>query len=126
MKTCKDCQSTDLVPRGKYFRNQCHACWNKTQRERWAEKLEERRSASRGMYHKHAPKRREESKARKAENREYYSIAEWFRRNGASIKDVPPSELQALIEMKRALNESKKISNQQTNEQANENKNNPR
>ena len=108
MKTCKDCQSPDLVPRGtKYFRNQCHACWARTQRENWVIHREARLVTSRKNYAKHSHKRREESAARKLANREYYSLAEWFRKKGIPISHIDPSEISALVEMKRAIKEAK-------------------
>ena len=107
MKACRDCQSKTLVPRGTGFRNQCHECWNRTQRARWAAKREQCRLASRANYQKHAAKRREEAKAHKADNPEYYAMAEWFRRKGIPISHVDPSDITALIEMKKALKEAK-------------------
>lgn len=107
MKTCRDCQSENLVPRGKGFRNQCHPCWAKAQRERWAAKRGECRAVSRANYAKHAEKRRQESADRKQENREYYTLAEWFRRKGVPISHIPPDEIAALVDMKKALKEAK-------------------
>jgi len=108
MKTCRTCQSDKLVPRGLTgFRNQCHSCWAKTQREAWAANREARLIKSRANYAKHAEKRRNESAARKLANREYYTLAEWFRKKGIPISHVDPSDLKALVEMKKALKESK-------------------
>lgn len=103
-KTCRDCPSTELVPRSPHgFRNQCHACWAKTQRAQWADNREARRAASRANYVKHAAKRRAEATAYKDANREYYTLAEWFRRKGIPIKHIDRADLQALIDMKQAL-----------------------
>ncbi len=108
MKTCKNCQSPDLVPRGSNgFRNQCHACWAKTQRESWHANRAARLISSRANYAKHAEKRRQESAARKLANREYYTLAEWFRKKGIPISHVASSDITALVEMKKALNEAK-------------------
>lgn len=113
MKTCKTCPSTELVPRGsKGFRNQCHPCWAKSQRESWAANRDARLITSRANYAKHAEKRREESAAHKLANREYYALAEWFRKKGIPISHVDPSDITALIEMKKALNEAKAQSQQ--------------
>lgn len=110
MKTCKTCPSTELVPRGsKGFRNQCHACWAKTQRESWSANRGARLITSRANYAKHAEKRREESAAHKLANREYYALAEWFRRKGIPISHVQPSDITALIEMKRAVKAAKSL-----------------
>jgi hypothetical protein len=65
------------------------------------------------MYLKHAEARRAESAINKIENREYYSLAEWFRKKGIPISQVPTSDVEALIEMKKAVKASKEISNQQ-------------
>lgn len=111
MKTCKNCQSKNLVPRGKrYFRNQCHACWAQTQRMYWSINRESRLVASRLKYTKHADKRRAESASHKQANREYYALAEWFRKKGIPISGIDPSDINALIEMKKAINQSKRSS----------------
>lgn len=107
-KTCRDCQSPHLVPRGtKGFRNQCHKCWAATQRARWASNREACIIQSRANYKKHAKKRRQESIAWKASNREYYSLLEWFRKNKISIREIPPEEVKALVEMKKAIKAAK-------------------
>jgi len=106
-RTCRDCHSPDLVPRGSSFRNRCHGCWNKIQRDRWATNRETCRAASKANYRKHSTKRRAEASAAKTANREYYTLAEWFRRKGIPIAHVPTDDLTALIEMKRALKTSK-------------------
>ena len=108
MKTCKTCQSPELVPRGSTgFRNQCHGCWAQTQRELWRQNRDARRAVSRANYAKHAPKRREEAAAHKRKHREYYSMAEWFRKKGIPIRHVDPSDIKALAEMKKAINDGK-------------------
>jgi Fe-S cluster assembly scaffold protein SufB len=110
MKTCKNCGSSHLVPRGKkYFRNQCHACWNETQRARWAEKNEQCLETQKKNYIKHAEKRRAEASAYKKEHSERYALIEWFRKKGISILDIDPESIQALVEMKQAVNAAKKI-----------------
>lgn len=106
-KLCRDCQSPDLVPRGKGFRNQCHACWAATQRAAWAANREAKLVASRANYTKHAAKRREESAAHKRANPEYYALAEWLRRKGVRIGELDPADTQALIDMRKAVKEAK-------------------
>lgn len=108
VKVCRDCQNPDLVPRGKQggFRNQCHTCWAATQRRRWAEKREKCRQASRASYAKHAEKRRAEAALYKSENREYYTLAEWFRKKGIPVGDIDAAVMQRLVEMRSAVKES--------------------
>lgn len=110
-KTCRDCPSTVLVPRGPGggFRNQCHACWARSQRESWAANRGSRLIRSRANYRKHADKRRQESAAYKKANREYYALAEWFRKKRIPISHIPRGDLQALVEMKQALNRSRDL-----------------
>ncbi len=108
MKVCKGCHSPNLVPRGKYFRNECHACYARTQRESWERNRPARLATSKANYAKHAEKRRKESAERKAGNREYYTLAEWFRRKGISVSHIPPADLSALVDMKRAVTNAKK------------------
>jgi len=108
IKTCRDCPSTELVPRGsKRFRNQCHSCWAKAQRESWAANRDARLIISRANYAKHAKKRREESAAHKIANREYYALAEWFRKKGIPISHIDPVDVTALIDMKKAVKAAK-------------------
>ena len=109
MKTCKTCQSADLVPRGTGFRNQCHACWAKAQRDAWALNREARLLTSRANYAKHARKRRQESAAHKLANREYYALAEWLRKKGIPISHIDPADITALIEMKKAVQAAKAL-----------------
>lgn len=106
-KFCRDCRSLDLVPRGAGFRNRCHACWNKYQRDRWAGKRDQCRTVSRANYQKHSVRRREESAATKMANREYYTLAEWFRRKGISVANIPEGDMESLIQMKKALRQAK-------------------
>lgn len=77
------------------------------QREKWHANREASLARSRANYAKHAAKRREESAIRKAENREYYTLAEWFRRKGIPVSHIAPSEIQMLVEMKKAIKESR-------------------
>lgn len=108
MKTCRDCPSTQLVPRGpKGFRNQCHECWAATQRKSWAANRDKKLEASRKNYAKHAEKRRAESAAYKADHREYYALAEWFRRKGIPIRHIDPADIASLVEMKKAVKAAK-------------------
>ena len=108
MKTCRDCQSTELVPRGpKSFRNQCHSCWAAAQRAAWARNREARLLVSRAKYQKHAEKRRAEATARKQENLEYYTLAEWFRRKGIPISHIDKTDIEALVAMKKAVRTAK-------------------
>ena len=108
MRTCRDCPSTDLVPRGpRYFRNQCHICWAKTQRERWAAKRVVCLIASKANYQKHAEKRRVESVAHNKANPEKHALLEWFRRKGIPAASIPREDLEALISMKKAIKEAK-------------------
>ena len=107
-RTCKDCQSENLVPRGGgYFRNRCHTCYARYQRELWQLNRDARLVVSKRNYAKHAAKRREEAAIHKAENREYYALAEWFRKRGIPISHIKRDDLVALIEMKKAIKSAK-------------------
>jgi transcription initiation factor TFIIIB Brf1 subunit/transcription initiation factor TFIIB len=105
--TCLTCHSPNLVPDRSRTRSYCHACWNAIQRKAWAENREARLIASRANYRKHAARRRAEAAVYKASRPEYYALAEWFRRKGISITHLDPEDLQALIDMKRAVRASK-------------------
>lgn len=108
MKTCKDCQSPHLVPRGpKYFRNQCHTCWNASQRKRREEQREAALARSRKSYRKHAARRSAESAARNRENPELHALEEWFRRKGIPVSTLDKDSLRILVEMKKALKEAR-------------------
>ena len=108
MKTCKNCSSTDLVARGASgFRNVCRVCWAKAQREAWAKNRTKGRAALKRAYAKHAPKRRSESAKYKQQHREYYALAEWFRKKGIRVSHIAPSDITALVEMKQALKQAK-------------------
>lgn len=107
MMTCSYCPRTDLVPNGKRFRNVCHACHAAAQRRAWRENRAARLVTSRGNYAKHADKRRQESAEYKAANREYYALAEWFRRKNIPISQIDPGDIAALIEMKKAVKQAK-------------------
>lgn len=105
---CRDCPSEALARNGKRFRNLCVVCWNRYQRERYqvnhARSLEVRRA----LYQKHAAKRRAESAERKKENRVRYSLLEWLRKRGISAEMIPTDDLNALVEMKKAVIAAKK------------------
>lgn len=109
MKTCKFCPRTDLVPNGNRFRNCCYGCWSAAQRKSWRENRPARIVASRANYAKHAKKRRQESAVYKSANREYYTLAEWFRRKNIPIKHIDPGDIAALVEMKQAVNRAKAL-----------------
>ncbi len=102
-KVCRACQSRDAVPR----RSRCQSCINAAQRASWAANREARLLVSRANYAKHAEKRRAESASYKIENREYYTLAEWFRKKGIPISHLDPADITALIDMKKAINRAK-------------------
>jgi NMD protein affecting ribosome stability and mRNA decay len=102
-KVCRDCPNEVVNTR----RNLCPLCRAKAQRESWAVNRESRLRVSRANYAKHAEKRRAEASAYKSNNREYYSLAEWFRRKGIPISHLDPSDITALVEMKKALKSAK-------------------
>lgn len=102
-KICRDCPNEVLDTR----RNLCRSCRNRAQRESWAANREARIVASRASYAKHAEKRRAEAAAYKAEHKEYYALAEWFRKKGIPISHIDPADIIALVEMKKALKSAK-------------------
>lgn len=59
------------------------------------------------MYKKHAVKRRQDAAEYKEANREYFALAEWFRKKGIPISHLSKDDVTKLIEMKRAINQSK-------------------
>lgn len=108
---CKDCGSTELAKRGNSVRNRCVKCYNAHSRILYhsnPRSLEVRKA----LYQKHAEKRRAESAARKASNRERYTLMEWFRRKGISTASIPDGDLDALVAMKKAIKESKEATKQ--------------
>ena len=108
MKTCKDCPSTNLPLRGKNgTRTRCLKCSAAKQRREWAANRDKKLEASRRNYAKHAEKRRAESAAYKADHREYYALAEWFRRKGIPIRHIDPADIASLVEMKKAVKGAK-------------------
>lgn len=106
---CIGCGSTDLVRRGKGFRNRCGECHRKYQREKYHGNRDQYLATRKALYQKHAVKRREESRLTKDQNRERYTLLEWFRRHGIPAASIPEADLTALVEMKKALKESKKL-----------------
>ena len=105
---CKDCGSPDLAKRGSgYFRNRCTACYNTFQRNQYHANHNHSLEIRRSLYQKHAEKRRAEAAGYKAAHRERYSLLEWFRRKGIPAESILNEDLDALVEMKRALKESK-------------------
>jgi hypothetical protein len=109
--TCRDCGSDQLAWDGKRFRTRCRECHNAAQRRAWALNREKNIERSRANYAKNAEKRRAEAAAYKAANREYYTLAEWFRRKKIPISHLDRSNLQALIDMKKAVKEAKAVAN---------------
>jgi hypothetical protein len=96
------------VPRKpKGFHNYCRACNAELQRAARLKNYEKAIARSRANYQKHAEKRRAESAQRKKEHPEYYALAEWFRKKKIPISQLDPADLQALIEMKKALKQAK-------------------
>lgn len=98
MKKCVDCQSPNVVPRKPY----CRECYNAYQRDLWSRRVHD----GKAKYAKHRDKRLAESKERKSQNRERYTLLEWFRRQGVK---VATEDLDKLVEMKKAVNLSKAI-----------------
>lgn len=107
MTTCKNCPRTDLVPNGARFRNVCYGCHAAAQRDAWHANRPARLVASRANYAKHAKRRRKEAAAYKSANREYYALAEWFRKKKIPISHIARDDIAALVEMKRAINKAK-------------------
>lgn len=108
---CKDCGSKDLAKRGNGFRTRCQTCQNIYQKANYHRNHDRSIEVRKALYRKHADKRREESKIRKADNREHYSLLEWFRKKGIPASHIPREDFAALVEMKKALTESKRITN---------------
>lgn len=102
MKTCP-CGSPDLARNGDRSRNVCKACYNASQRKNYHANHDRSILTRRALYQKHAEKRRMESQVRKSENRERYSLLEWFRRQGVPASEIPSDDLNALVEMNKAL-----------------------
>lgn len=103
--TCKQCGSTDLARRGKWFRNLCKTCYNSYQREKYHAN-QNSIQVRRNLYQKHAVKRRAEAAAAKNENRDRYTLLEWFRRQGVRASELPEG-FEDLVVMKQALRQSK-------------------
>lgn len=101
--TCKDCGSPHLSKRGVGFRNRCSDCYNAYQRANYHGNHERSIEVRKALYQKHAEKRREESKATKLANRERYTLLEWFRKKGIPAASLEASDIDALVEMKKAL-----------------------
>ena len=105
---CTNCGSTDLATRGSgAFRHLCKACYNTYQRQQYHANHDRSLEIRRSLYQKHAEKRRAEAADYKGKHRERYSLMEWFRRKGIPTAALENEELDALVEMKRALKESK-------------------
>jgi hypothetical protein len=85
----------------------CRVCWAEAQREAWAKNRTKGRAALKRAYAKHASKRRSESAKYKQQHREYYALAEWFRKKGIRVSHIAPSDITALVEMKQALKQAK-------------------
>lgn len=108
IKSCQQCPSTNLASNGHGgFRDRCVKCYNAWQREHWHANHEASLKRSRANYAKHAEQRRKDAKEYKAANKEYFALAEWFRRKKIPISSLKRSDVLALIAMKKAVREAK-------------------
>ena len=106
-RRCRDCGSEDLVKRGNGFKSRCRECYNAYNRRCYHANREVYLKTRRKLNIKHADSKRSSAKEYKLEHRERYSLLEWFRKKGFKASDIDNKDLDALVEMKKALKAAK-------------------
>lgn len=96
---CETCKKAPRIPRS----SRCRDCYNDYIRAHYHANHERALETRKELYQKHVEKRRAEAALTKKQNRVRYSLLEWFRKRGISAAELGDGQLDALVDMKKAL-----------------------